>query len=183
MKITILNGENPNDSGRFTDYIEDVSKGLAEVNSVETYNLRSMNLNYCTGCWSCWWKTPGLCAIKDDAEDIFRSVINSDLVIFASPLHAGFTSSSLKQITDRLIVLIHPYVQIRNDENHHQKRYDKYPGIGLLIEMEEDTDDTDIRIISDIYDRFALNFHSTKKFIEIKDKHSKEDIVNEINNN
>ena len=78
--------------------------------------------------------------------------------------------------------MIHPYVQIRNNENHHQKRYDKYPDIGLILDMESDTDETDIRIISDIYDRFALNFHSTKRFLKIKDKHSKEDIIDEIIN-
>lgn len=183
MRITILNGENPDENGSFTNYIDEVSKNLEEDNIIENYHLSSMNLNYCTGCWSCWWKTPGLCAIKDDASEVFSSIINSDLVIFASPLHAGFTSSTLKKITDRLIVLIHPYVQIRNDENHHQKRYDKYPDIGIILDMEDDTDDTDIRIISDIYDRFALNFHSTKRFLKIKDKHSRDEIINEINNN
>ncbi len=182
MKITILNGENSKENGSFTGYVSDISKKLQKDNIIDQYNLNEMNLKYCTGCWTCWWKTPGLCAIKDDAEKVFKSVINSDLVIFASPLNAGFTSSSLKKITDRLIVLIHPYVQIKNNENHHQKRYDKYPDIGLILDMESDTDETDIRIISDIYDRFALNFHSTKRFLKIKDKHSKEDIIDEIIN-
>jgi multimeric flavodoxin WrbA len=183
MKITILNGENKNDAGGFTDYITEISTLLKASHEVVDFTLNEMSLNYCTGCWTCWWKTPGLCVIKDDAEQIFRSVINSDLVIFASPLHAGFTSSTLKKITDRLIVLIHPYVQIRNDENHHQKRYVKYPDIGLILDLEKDTDETDIRIIGDIYDRFAINFHSEKKFLKIKDQHSKEEILDEIINN
>jgi multimeric flavodoxin WrbA len=135
-----------------------------------------MNLHYCTGCWSCWWKTPGECAIKDDGEQIFRAVINSDFIIFASPLVTGFTSAILKKIQDRLIVLLHPYLEIINGESHHMKRYDKYPEFGVIIDKEEDTDDEDIKIIKDIYDRLAINFHSRQRFIKYVDNISTYDI-------
>ena len=129
-----------------------------------------MNLKYCTGCWSCWWRTPGLCAINDDGEEIFRSVINSDFVIFASPLKAGFTSSELKKITDRLVSLLHPYIKVKDGEFHHRKRYESYPDFGVIVLPEEDTDDEDLRIVSDIYDRLALNFHATKKYLRLAEK-------------
>lgn len=183
MKITILNGENKSENGTFTGYIGNVADALSENNSVDVFNLSDMNLKFCTGCWSCWWKTPGQCASKDDAEPIFRSVINSDLLIFSSPITAGFTSSELKKITDRLIVLIHPYIQIREDECHHQKRYEKYPDLGLILEKNIDTDDEDLKIISDIYDRLALNFDVTKRFLFLKDQHSIKEIADEITNN
>jgi multimeric flavodoxin WrbA len=129
-----------------------------------------MNLHYCTGCWSCWWKTPGECAIKDDAEQIFRAVINSELIVFASPLIAGFTSAMLKKIQDRLIVLLHPYLQINNGESHHRRRYDKYPEFGVIIDKEGDTDEEDLKIVKDIYDRLAINFHSKQRFIKFVDE-------------
>jgi multimeric flavodoxin WrbA len=138
-----------------------------------------MNLKNCTGCWSCWWKTPGECAIKDEGEKIFRSVINSNFFVFASPIIAGFTSSELKKVTDRLIVLLHPYLELINGECHHRKRYDSYPDFGLLLQKEADTDEEDIQIISDIYDRLALNFHARKKFIKFTDLHKIEDFINE----
>lgn len=165
MKITILNGDN-NSNGNFTGYIRQLSGTLSAENTVEVFDLNKMNLKFCTGCWSCWWKTPGECAIKDDAGNIFRSVINSDLLIFASPLTAGFTSSELKKITDRLIVLIHPYTEIRNEEFHHKKRYGRYPEIAVIVEKNSDTDDEDLEIISDIYKRLAINFHSSLKFFK-----------------
>ncbi len=182
MKITILNGDMNPGKSEFQEYLENLNLKLNEDNSCILYNLNKMDLHFCTGCWSCWWKTPGLCAINDDAGKIFESFINSDFVIFASPLIAGFTSSSLKKITDRLIVLLHPYIKIINSECHHLKRYDKYPDIGLLLEKEKDTDNEDIKITGDIYDRFAVNFHSRVRYLKFNDLCSIEEIVYETCN-
>jgi len=168
MTITILNGDNRN--GSFSGKINSLTGKLSEQHQVHLFNLSKMNLRYCTGCWSCWWKTPGECAIKDGADEIFRSVISSDFLIFASPLVAGFTSSTLKKIQDRLIVLLHPYIQLINGESHHRKRYVHYPEFGVIIEKEQDTDSEDLQIVKDIYDRLAINFHSKQRFIKFIDE-------------
>jgi multimeric flavodoxin WrbA len=183
MKITILNGDINDTNSDFTMYLNKLEGKLKKENEVVKFDLKSMNLKYCTGCWSCWWKTPGLCAIKDDGEEIFRTIINSDFVIFASPLVAGFVSSELKKVTDRLVSLLHPYIIIKEKEFHHRKRYDSYPDFGVIIQAEEDTDQEDIRIVSDIYDRLALNFHATKKYLRLAEKSSIKDIAYETCNN
>lgn len=170
MTITILNGYQGLQSGEFIQKLDNISNELAKNHNVNHFKLHKMNLHYCTGCWSCWWKTPGECAIKDDAEQIFRSVIMSDIVIFASPLVAGFTSSTLKKITDRLIVLLHPYIELINGECHHRKRYPNYPDIALIIDKEPDTDSEDISIVNEIYDRFSLNFHCKRRFTKLIDE-------------
>ena len=141
-----------------------------------------MNLQYCIGCWSCWWKTPGLCTHKDNADEIFRSVLNSDFFIFASPIIAGFTSAELKKITDRLIILLHPYIQLINGEFHHRKRYEKYPKFGVIVEKEPETDNEDLQIITDIYDRLAINFHSQKKYLKVINSDKMEEILYETCN-
>jgi len=179
MQITILNGDMEPKENNFSIYIEKLAAEIQLNHAVQLFPLQKMNLDYCTGCWSCWWKTPGICAINDDAEKIFKAVINSDFVIFASPLIAGFTSSVLKKITDRLIVLLHPYIELRNGENHHKKRYNKYPDIGLVLEKEITTDNEDLEIINDIYDRFALNFHCKKKYLKCINHDKPEDIIYE----
>lgn len=170
MIVTILNGEPGDGNGQFCAKIQTLANKLGNDHKVNLFNLSIMNLHYCTGCWSCWWKTPGECAIKDDAEQIFRAVINSDFIIFASPLIAGFTSATLKKIQDRLIVLLHPYLEIINGESHHQKRYEKYPEFGVIIDKEVDTDEDDFRIVKDIYDRLAINFHSKQLFFKLVDE-------------
>ena len=183
MKITILNGDMNTENKHFSQYITKLDKELSKSNLVERFDLLSMNLKYCTGCWNCWWKTPGKCSINDDGNKVLRSVINSDFLIFASPLYAGFPGFELKKITDRFVGLLHPYIKLVNGETHHRKRYEKYPDFGVILQSEENTDEEDIHIISDIYDRLALNFHSHKKYIKLSDKNKIEDIVYETCNN
>jgi multimeric flavodoxin WrbA len=177
MKIALINGDMKGTDSTFSGYVNCLADQLAKKQSLELWHLNEMEINSCIGCWNCWWKNPGKCAIKDDADQIFRSVINSDLVLFASPLKAGFVTSLLKLITDRLIVLIHPYIQVRQGEMHHKKRYEKYPDIGLLIEKEADTDEEDLKNLRAIYDRLAINFHSKIRFMSIMNQDKMEDIV------
>ena len=182
MNVVILNGDPGEKESAFSSYIEKLTAKLRKDHSVDLFHLSKMDLHYCTGCWNCWWKTPGRCTINDDGEAIFKAVIHSDFLIFASPLIAGFTSSSLKKITDRLIVLLHPYIEFIDGESHHRKRYAKYPEIGLVLAKEPDTDEDDVAIISDIYDRLAINFHSKKKYIKFIEQDRMEDIIYETCN-
>lgn len=182
MKVTILNGDMQQEESNFSVFLEKLAEEFRLNHAVHIFTLNKMNLHYCTGCWSCWWKTPGICAIRDDAEEIFKAVINSDFFIFASPLIAGFTSSALKKITDRLIVLLHPYIEFKNGESHHRKRYINYPNFGLILEKEADTDNEDLEIVNDIYDRFALNFHCKKQYMKYIDHDKVKDIIYETCN-
>lgn len=181
MRISILYGNPLEKDHSFPNYLNQLINELEKQNTVDLFSLDKMDLKYCSGCWSCWWKTPGKCIFKDDADEIFKSVINSDFIIFASPLIAGFISSSLKKITDRLIVLLHPYIKFINGESHHRKRYDNYPPFGLLLDKEADTDSEDIQIVKDIYDRFALNFHSKQIYIKFINQDTIEEVVLETN--
>ncbi len=177
MNITILNGDPESGDTDFSRWIEKLAKLYETDNNVKVFRLSDMQLHYCIGCWTCWWETPGICIHKDDAPEVFKAVINSDFFIFASPLIAGFTSALLKKITDRLIVLIHPYMIVKQDESHHRKRYDNYPDFGLILQKEAETDEEDLQIVKDIYDRLSVNFHSKLRFMKLTDQHQPEDIV------
>jgi len=163
MNIVLLNGDmNPESS--FTASLKQITATLEAHHSVRLFTIQSMNLKYCIGCWNCWWKTHGECALNDGAEEIFRAYIKADFVLFASPLYAGYVSSQLKKIQERLIVLVHSYFKIVEGECHHQKRYDLYPAYGVLLQKEHDTTDEDTDIVNHLYDRFSLNFHTKRLF-------------------
>ncbi|MBI9046971.1 MAG: flavodoxin family protein [Anaerolineaceae bacterium] len=165
MIVTILNG-NYEPSG-FDTYLNELSKSLEEKDcQVVQLDLREMDLRYCTGCFDCWKKTPGRCQVEDASYEIDRQVINSDFIIWASPLKKGFPTALLKKSIDKLIPLIHPYFEVVNNEAHHRPRYDKYPKIALLIEKESNTDDEDLNILKNIFSRTALNFKSQLSFME-----------------
>jgi hypothetical protein len=182
MRITILDGDMNHAESDYSILIHDLVLQLKKNHSVDYYPIDNMELQYCSGCWSCWWKTPGECSQKDGADQIFRSYINSDFIILASPLMAGFTSSALKKIVDRLIVLLHPYIQMKLGESHHNKRYDRYPEFGLILQKEADTDEEDIRITDDIYDRLALNFHTRRRYTRFIENTNSKEILNETCN-
>ena len=74
----------------------------------------------------------------------------SDLVVFASPVVAGFISALLKRFTDRLIPLVLPYFTILENEIHHVSRYEKRPSLGVIVFAGEDTDSEDLEIIFDV---------------------------------
>jgi multimeric flavodoxin WrbA len=165
MKITILNG-NPADGDRkFDQYLADLTITLhANKQQVQTLLLRDLNLAYCTGCFGCWVKTPGECITKDDGPSICRAIIQSDFTLWASPLKMGYPSVLLKKAMDKMIPLIHPYFAVDQGESHHRARYSHYPRLGLLVSAEEDTDAEDIRIVTDLFSRTALNMKSRLEF-------------------
>lgn len=180
MKITILNGNPYEDNKTFESYLDEVALALDDLGlDVITVTLRDKNIHSCTGCWGCWVKNPGECSIPDDSGEIRDKIIHSDLIIFASPLIMGFTSALLKILQDKLIPLLHPYLEIVNNEIHHQKRYDQYPGLALLFQPEPETDDEDIQIVTDIYHRFSINFKSELLFSKSVETPI-EKLVNEI---
>lgn len=161
MKITILNGNDYPENDKFDAYLDELkSKMKAASHEVTLMTLRDMNIRDCTGCWNCWWATPGQCSYRDDSHEVCRSVIRSDFTLMASPLTMGFVSVNLKRTNDKLIPLIHPYLAVVEGELHHRKRYDRYPVLGLLLEKAEDTDEEDLEIVRDMYRRLSLNFRS-----------------------
>ena len=161
MKITILNGNPEDQANSFDGYLNNLQNMLnVQGHNAATLQLRELDLRFCTGCFGCWIKTPGQCVVKDDSHQVCRAIIQSDLILWASPLKMGFPSALLKKSKDKIIPLIHPYFEVANNEVHHRARYDRYPLVGLLVAEEKDTDETDLRILSDIFSRAALNFKS-----------------------
>jgi len=165
MKVTILNTARSEDA-ELSESITNVTRELNRL-PIEVHQLNSaeMHLNYCIGCWDCWWKTPGNCVHNDDMEQIYKAILHTDFVIFATPLVAGFANSDLKKINDRMVALIHPYLKIIQGECHHKKRYPNYPDFALILQPEETTDREDLDIVTSIYKRFAINFHSKLQFV------------------
>ena len=181
MKYTILNGNNSEENQSFDEHLNELLEYLkSKGNEVFYHELRKLNLLYCTGCWGCWVKTPGECLFPDDTIQIRKDIIRSDKVIFASPMILGFPSALLKMVQDKLIALVHPYIELVDNECHHFKRYDHYPEIALVYQRAEDTDKDDIEIVTNIYKRFALNFKS--KLIFSKDiNEPTEELANALN--
>lgn len=175
MKILILDGNPDPNNASFEDYLADLTEEMHALdNEVRQIKLRDLNIRYCTGCWGCWVKTPGECVFPDDSQEVCREYIHSDFVLMASPVKMGFTTALLKKTQDRIIGLLHPYLEFVENECHHHKRYDEYPKNGLLLEKSQNTDDEDIQIMKDMYSRFSLNFKTELVFFGLTAQDVKE---------
>lgn len=180
MNIIILNGNPSTEDNKLENYLSQLKDDLSNRgNSVSLFHLNTMDLKHCTGCFGCWTKEPGKCLIKDEHSLICENYINSDFVIFASPLIMGFPSSLIKLTTDRLIPLLHYRIELVNKECHHISRYDNYPDIGLIVEKEMDTDYEDLEIVNTLYQRLAINFKAQCCFT-LTTENSIEEVCNEI---
>jgi len=181
VKVSILNGNPDPQNKTFEKYIEDLDNQLNIQNhQVQRFTLREMSLKYCTGCWACWVKTPGKCIFPDDSSLICKAAVESKLLLFASPIVMGFTSAVLKKGMDKLIPLVHPYIEISHGECHHRSRYEHYPLLGLLMEKSPGSDEEDIAVITQIYHRLSLNFKSKLGLVQSTDTPI-EEVINEIN--
>lgn len=183
-KVAVLNGITDDKYMDFEKKLEQFSENCGNELKVDLFKLRDMDIKYCTGCWNCWLKTPGVCMHRDQMPDILRSIINSDLTVFLSPIVMGFVSKHIKKANDRMIPLVHPYIGIFNNECHHLKRYRHYPKLGLVLLTDNDgridTQNSDTEIITGIYRRIAVNLRTSLQFSVVTDGEV-EVLKNEIN--
>ena len=161
-RIVILNGIADERFAEFETGLNEAISARAGEADVRSFRLRDMDIRYCTGCWSCWVKTPGVCMHKDDMPELYREIMAADLFLFLSPLSMGFINSLTKKTCDRLIPLVHPYFELVDGEMHHKKRYEKYPEMGFML-VESENSDEDYENIHEIFRRLSINLRTTLK--------------------
>ena len=69
-------------------------------NEVEYISLKNKNIRFCIGCLAC--QKTGSCVIKDDVAKIMDSVLNADVVVWATPIYYYEMSGQMKALIDRL---------------------------------------------------------------------------------
>ena len=146
--------------------------------SAEHILLNEVKIRSCLGCFKCWDTTPGICIQKDEAQDIVQKIIQSDLVIFLTPLTFGGYSSELKKIIERMLGLLQPGTIIIKGETHHLKRYERYPSL-LAFGVTETQDDDEKQIFDTLIERHCLNFYPPKHRAEVFFTGEEEGIIRE----
>jgi len=100
---------------------------------IEYVKLKDMKINSCTGCYTCWTKTPGECIFQDDMTDLRLKFRKADLIIFASPLYIFNVTGVMKTFLDRLIPVLKPYMLIEEGETRHPHRYPEDKQQGFVV--------------------------------------------------
>lgn len=77
----------------------------------------------CVGCFGCWLKTPGQCIMKDGYEGMGAMLAHTEQIVIISRYTYGGFSSYVKNVLDRSIGYILPFLRVKKNETHHVMRY------------------------------------------------------------
>lgn len=99
MKAVCILGS-PKPQGNTATILNEIERPLKEHGIVVVRHcLGERKINYCTGCVSCF--KDGQCVQNDDVQIIINDLLESDLVIVASPSYWGDVTGQMKVLIDR----------------------------------------------------------------------------------
>jgi len=146
-----------------------------KVGETELFEANKYQIGHCIGCTNCWLKTPGVCAVKDDWEIVFKKFLKSDIIIFITEAQLGFISHKMKNIVDRMLPIILPYTKLHQGEMRHFSRYEKYRKIGLVYQGNGNN-----VFLNEWMERFTLNLFC--KSLGAHNINESEELYHEISN-
>lgn len=161
MNVLILDGGPRDARGAACRKLASAAAAEARLkgHAVTAFELDALAVKPCLGCFACWLKHPGACAIKDDQEQVLRAMVAGDLWIWITPVTFGGYSPVLKRALDRSIPNLLPFFTTRQGESHHPLRYTKRRGLIVLGTLPA-ADLESERIFHDLVRRNALNLDS-----------------------
>lgn len=99
MKIIVLAGS-PHKKGTSNTLALEFVRGAKESGKeVEIIDLAHTDIHPCMGCDACGMN--GDCVQKDKGNEILNKILESDAIVFASPVYYYNVSSQLKMMIDR----------------------------------------------------------------------------------
>jgi multimeric flavodoxin WrbA/putative sterol carrier protein len=134
MKVFAVNSSpRPMGQSRTLLMLESLLKGMRKAGAdVAPVNLREKEVRFCTGCYTCWTRTPGRCVQRDDmTQELLPAFLEADMVIFASPLYQYTVTASMKAFIERTLPAFLPYLEQSQGAYYHPLR-GKYPAVVML---------------------------------------------------
>ena len=124
MKIVVLTGS-PHKNGTSNTLVSEFVTGAKEVGKeVEIIDLAHTDIHPCMGCDACGMN--GNCVQKDKGNEILNKIIESDALVFASPVYYYNVSSQLKMMIDRFYAKTMQMTAWNNDDEFTYGAIDKY---------------------------------------------------------
>lgn len=107
MKIAVFNGspKKQNTAAMIDAFCEGAASAGHET---EVYHVGKMNIAGCKGCEYCHTKGEGKCIQKDDFEKLLPAYLDSDMIVFASPIYYFNTTAQLQAAIQRVYCIGKP---------------------------------------------------------------------------
>ena len=106
MRILLINGSPRREQSSTLRVSKAFLEGVrGDGDVVDSIDIEKSNIRGCLGCFTCWYKTPGVCVFKDDMPALFRDhFLKADLVVWSFPLYFYSLPAKLKAFMDRTFV-------------------------------------------------------------------------------
>ncbi|MHC1753950.1 MAG: flavodoxin family protein [Methanosarcina sp.] len=123
MKVLAINSSPRMDKGNTSLILNPFLEGMREAGAeVELFYTENLNINPCTGELNCWFKTPGECFHNDDMKILYPKIAEADVMVFATPVYSDGVTGPMKNLIDRMIPLVQPFFELRDDHCRHPAR-------------------------------------------------------------
>lgn len=108
MKILVLNGS-PRPKGNTKQMTEAFREGaVASGHLVDVVDVCKKRIAGCLACEYCHTQGSGACAQKDDMQEIYELLRETDMLVIASPIYYHGISGQLKCVLDRFYAAAYP---------------------------------------------------------------------------
>ena len=106
-KILIISGS-PRRGGNSDTLCDEFAAGAVSAgHQVEKISLADKKIGFCTACYAC---RRGACPQQDDAAAIIRKMLDTDVLVLATPVYFFTMCGQLKALIDRS-VMVYPNIK------------------------------------------------------------------------
>lgn len=134
MKVLAFNCSPRMDNGNTALILNPFKEGIQDEGAeVELFYTRKLKINPCHGGFICWLKTPGECWQKDDMQMLYPKLREADIYVFGTPVYVDGISGPMKNLLDRIIPLVQPFIELRDGHCRHLVREGYKHGKMVLV--------------------------------------------------
>ena len=110
MQVCILMGS-PRKNGNTNALLVPFRDELEKLGcSVSTHWLYDLDIRPCTACRTCQKDWSGMhCRFRDDVPPLAEEVLQSDLLVLATPIYSWYCTPPMKALLDRLVYGLNKY--------------------------------------------------------------------------
>ena len=108
MNILVLNGS-PRPNGNTAKMVTAFREGAeSSGHTVKALNVCKLNVKGCLACEYCHTKGNGKCIQKDDMQEIYSLLKDTNMLVLVSPIYYHGISGQLKCVIDRFYSALYP---------------------------------------------------------------------------
>ncbi len=123
MKVIVINAAPRMEKGNTQMMLTPFLVGMrSEGANIDVAFLGRKNIKSCTGCFSCYATTPGVCVQADDFPLLAERIHVADMMLFATPVYLDGMTGLGKVFIDRLVQFLDPHFTDRGEGLIHPLR-------------------------------------------------------------